>query len=66
MPHAGEHVLGQPETRFGPLRTSVMSNSDYRNHPALARKLVAGWYRITRGGSHRIGANRVGGVTVTG
>src|SRR5258705_6096650 len=27
------------EAQFGPLRTSVMSNSDYRNHPALARKL---------------------------
>ncbi len=41
MPHAGERVLGQPEAQFGPLRTSVMSNSDYRNHPALARKLQA-------------------------
>ena len=29
------------EAQFGPLRTSVMSNSDYRNHPALARKLHA-------------------------
>jgi hypothetical protein len=26
----------QPDPQFGPLRTSVMSNSDYRNHPALA------------------------------
>ena len=41
MPHAGERVLGQPEAQFGPLRTCVMSNSDYRNHPALARKLQA-------------------------
>ena len=41
VPHAGERVLGQPEAQFGPLRTSVMSNSDYRNHPALARKLQA-------------------------
>ena len=41
MPHADERVLGQPEAQFGPLRTSVMSNSDYRNHPALARKLQA-------------------------
>ena len=23
------------EAQFGPLRTSVMSNSDYRNHPTL-------------------------------
>ena len=28
-------------SQFGPLRTSVMSNPDYRNHPALARKLQA-------------------------
>ena len=41
MPHADERVLGQPGLQFGPLRTSVMSNSDYRNHPALARKLQA-------------------------
>jgi hypothetical protein len=27
------------EAQFGPLRTCVMSNSDYRNHPALARRL---------------------------
>jgi hypothetical protein len=42
VPHADERVLGQPiEAQFGPLRTCVMSNSDYRNHPALARKLQA-------------------------
>jgi hypothetical protein len=41
VPHADERVLGQPEAQSGPLRTSVMSNSDYRNHPALARKLQA-------------------------
>ncbi len=41
VPHADERVLGQPGLQFGPLRTSVMSNSDYRNHPALARKLQA-------------------------
>jgi transposase len=29
------------EAHFGPLRTFVMGNSDYRNHPALARKLQA-------------------------
>ena len=27
------------EAQFGPVRTFVMSNSDYRNHPALARRL---------------------------
>jgi hypothetical protein len=32
---------GPTRSQFGPLRTSVMSNSDYRNHPALARKLQA-------------------------
>jgi len=41
VPHVGERVLGQPEAQFGPLRTCVMSNPDYRNHPALARKLQA-------------------------
>ena len=41
MPHVGERVLGQPEAQSGPLRTCVMSNPDYRNHPALARKLQA-------------------------
>jgi len=27
------------EAQFGPVRTFVMANSDYRNHPALARRL---------------------------
>jgi transposase len=27
------------EAQFGPVRTFVMGNSDYRNHPALARRL---------------------------
>jgi transposase len=27
------------EPQFGPVRTFVMGNSDYRNHPALARRL---------------------------
>ena len=27
------------EAQSGPLRTFVMGNSDYRNHPALARRL---------------------------
>ena len=31
------------EAQFGPLRTFVMSNSDYRNHPALARRLQDYW-----------------------
>ena len=26
------------EAQFGPVRTFVMANSDYRNHPALARR----------------------------
>jgi len=29
------------EAQFGPVRTFVMGNSDYRNHPALARRLQA-------------------------
>ena len=29
------------EAQSGPLRTCVMGNPDYRNHPALARKLQA-------------------------
>jgi transposase len=29
------------EAQFGPVRTFVMANSDYRNHPALARRLQA-------------------------
>ena len=29
------------EAHFGPLRTFVMGNSDYPDHPALARKLQA-------------------------
>jgi hypothetical protein len=32
---------GPTRSPFGPLRTCVMSNPDYRNHPALARKLQA-------------------------
>jgi hypothetical protein len=42
VPHADERVLGQPDRGpVRPLRTCVMSNPDYRNHPALARKLQA-------------------------
>ena len=29
------------EAQFGPIRTFVMGNSDYRNHPALTRRLQA-------------------------
>jgi hypothetical protein len=32
-------IVGQPEAQFGPVRTFVMGNSDYRNHPPLARRL---------------------------
>ena len=31
--------LNRIEAQFGPVRTFVMGNSDYRNHPALARRL---------------------------
>ena len=42
MPHPDHASWANPiEAQFGPLRTFIMANSNYPNHPALARDLHA-------------------------